>query len=545
MSKLLYHAVQRTNADCSPFDDAILNTARGAIVRIASPYIGLSYLERIIDAASDWTLISDIEAWLSSLSTRARPSAWSFMREHIDKIHHCPGLHAKVVVGEQLAVFGSANLTFSGIQARTELGMLLTEPTQVLELASWFDGIWSTTASPFVDETNAFIEWLDEISDKSISQRQKFLLAPETQVVRAKLVCLDQPTKVSRNKGIQQLDLSTVAKKIVSNENRHYLSVEAAFTKALDALAPKGFGLADILSLVCEYSPEASVREVYFLLILHSANHPRSVFSKSTINRLLLCDGRFQQSNAAALAAALRRYDEFLVMLIRHLQFDHPNQLPSESHIAQLSGINEVEQLLLIGELLDAGFLLIDDRPGELPLYELSEDFEWNGRYRLFQLAHQAWLSMRDKPRPTAEFGADDDVDNDLIDYREEQQQHRRFVASLAKTSGKDRSLKPVSRTTYAFSDIDSAQAAIAEWLISSPNQQRVLPKKKPGRVLRSLGISPEMASKLLGQKTSSDLLHFDPVLTGECALSLKQPCSLDETKCPKTAAVLRKYGRL
>lgn len=544
MSKLLYHAVQRKNSDCSPFDDAILNAARGIAVRIASPYIGLSYLERIIAVASDWTLISDIEAWLSSLSMRARPSAWSFIREHINKIHHCPGLHAKVVIGDKLAVFGSANLTLSGIQARTELGMLLTEPSQVLELSSWYDGIWSTTASPFVDETSAFIEWLDEVSDKSVSQRQKFLLAPETRLVRAKLVRMDLPEAVSRMEGTEQLDLSAVARKIVRKENRHYLSIEGAFDKALNALAANGFGLTDILSQVRIYSPEATVREVYFLLIQHCANHPRSVFNKSTINRLLVSKGHFEQSDATGLASRLRRYDEFLVLLIRLLKFDSPLKLPTESHIAQLSGINEAEQLLLIGELLDAGFLLIDDRPGELPLYELSEDFEWDGRFRLFQLAHHAWLAMRDKPRSTAEIEVDDDAD-DLIDYREEQQQHRRFVASLAKQSENERHIKPALRATYAFSDIDSAQAAVAEWLMSSPNQQRVLPKKKPGRILRSLGISPEIASKLLGQKTTSELLHFDPVLTGECALSLKQPFSLDETKFPKTAAALRKGGRL
>lgn len=545
MSKLLYHSLQRTHSDYSPFDDAILNTARGAVIRIASPYIGISYLERIIEVASDWNLISDIEAWLSSLSMRARPKAWSFIREHIHKIHHCPGLHAKVVIGNKLAVFGSANLTVSGIQARTELGMLLTEHAQVLELASWFDGIWSTTASPFVDETSAFIEWLDEISDKSVSQRQKFLLAPETRVVRAKLVRLDPPATVSQKEGIQQLDLSAVANKIVRKENRHYLSVEAAFTKALDALAVKGFGLADILSQVRVYSPEAAVREVYFLLTQHCANHRRSVFSESTINRLLLSDGHFQQSNANGLAAALRRYDEFLVMLIRNLQFDCPSKLPSESYIERLTGIKEGEQLLLIGELLDAGFLLIDDRPGALPLYEISEDFGWDGRFRLFQMAHHVWLAMRDKPRPVAEPVADDNVDDDLIDYKEEMRQQRLFVASLTKMAGNERPIEPIRKSSYTFADIDSAQAAVVEWLLLSPRQLRVLPKKQPGRQLCSLGISPELASRLLDRKIPSEVLNFHQLLTGECALTLKRSISLDETRFPKTVAALRNVGHL
>lgn len=258
----------------------------------------------------------------------------------------------------------------------------------------------------------------------------------------------------------------------------------------------------------------------------------------------MVSKGHFQQSNAEGLASGLRRYDEFLVLLIRFLQFDCPQKLPPDSHIAQLSGINDGEQLLLIGELLDAGFLQIDDRPGELPLYELSEDFEWNGRYRLFQRAHHAWQAMRDKPRSRAELGEDDDVDDDQIDYREEQQQHRRFVASLAKKSENERLIKPSPRASYAFSDIDSAQAAVVEWLGLSSRQLRVLPKKST-RLLRSLGISPEMASKLLDQKISSDVMNFHRLSTGERALTLKQSISIDETKFPKTVAALRKVAQL
>jgi hypothetical protein len=62
---------------------------------------------------------------------------------------------------------------------------------------------------------------------------------------------------------------------------------------------------------------------------------------------------------------------------------------------------------------------------------------------------------------------------------------------------------------------------------------------------LRSLGISTEMASKLLDRKISTEVMTFHQLLTGDRALTLKQSISLDETKFPKTVAALRKIGRL
>lgn len=47
----------------------------GHALEIVSLYIGIGYLERILALANDWRLISDVEAWLSSLSGRARASS--------------------------------------------------------------------------------------------------------------------------------------------------------------------------------------------------------------------------------------------------------------------------------------------------------------------------------------------------------------------------------------------------------------------------------------------------------------------------------------
>lgn len=187
MSRLIYHSLAMPSAD-SPFDGAILQIAQQGSVKVVSPFIGISYLERVLSLAVDWVLISDVEAWLASLSIKARPRAWQFIRDNQDRIHHCAAIHAKTVIGESLALLGSANLTNTGILGRTELGILLDDPVQVAELNTWFDGLWQQTAAPLADETSAFVQWLDAEA-LAASGRHKFQsLSTPGKRVRARLV---------------------------------------------------------------------------------------------------------------------------------------------------------------------------------------------------------------------------------------------------------------------------------------------------------------------------------------------------------------------
>jgi len=162
------------NVEFSPFDKAVVKVASSGTIQIVSPYIGVTYFSRIIQLSTSWRLITDIEAWLSSLSAQARPNAWQFIRENISLIHHCPAIHAKAVIGEKTAFFGSANLTTTGILARTELGIFVDDLEMVTELRNWFDGLWTQTYSPATDETDAYINWLDEAARRSPIHREKF-----------------------------------------------------------------------------------------------------------------------------------------------------------------------------------------------------------------------------------------------------------------------------------------------------------------------------------------------------------------------------------
>ncbi len=63
---LVHHTPESSGGGVSPFDTAIMEIATGRDVRIACPFLGVKYLQRVIDRASSWRLLTDVEAWLAS-----------------------------------------------------------------------------------------------------------------------------------------------------------------------------------------------------------------------------------------------------------------------------------------------------------------------------------------------------------------------------------------------------------------------------------------------------------------------------------------------
>jgi phosphatidylserine/phosphatidylglycerophosphate/cardiolipin synthase-like enzyme len=96
-------------------------------VLVACPYITLEYLEPVLGSASSWRLLTDVEAWLGNYGTNERNTIREFIAHYHDRIHDVRNLHAKAVVGETGALVGSANLTWTGLQGRDELGVRLNE----------------------------------------------------------------------------------------------------------------------------------------------------------------------------------------------------------------------------------------------------------------------------------------------------------------------------------------------------------------------------------------------------------------------------------
>ena len=398
MSQLIYHplpAVSRT----SPFDECAIRVAQSGAIRIVSPYIGVGYLERLTALSPEWHLISDVEAWLGSLSFRARPRAWGFIRANLERIHHCPDIHAQVILGPSLAMMGSANLTHTGILGRTEMGILLDDRQMVDELQAWFSALWLQTASPTADEASALVQWLDDESSRPQIRRQRAALSSTAKKVRASLAQLPSETRTVSTSA--PLSLVAVAKTLIAEETKHYDSLEQALTAMFGALAERSFTLGEAVRYVRSGFPGALVHEVYFGVIRYTANHVRSVFSEDTQNRLIIDNGRFSQSTRETLPRALARFDQFLFRLItEHFDFDVGMDSPSESQLEAETGFSGREQVLLFSELLDCGLLILVDIPGSLPMYRLDRSFEgWEGRFKFFPDAAHAWMALTRRSR--------------------------------------------------------------------------------------------------------------------------------------------------
>jgi hypothetical protein len=145
-AKLIYHTPASSAGDVSPFDVAITEMSEGQDVCIACPYLGLSYLRRIVERASSWRLLTDVEEWLFSHGGESRTRIADYILGNGDRIRHCKDLHAKVIIAGERALTGSTNLTEKGITERVEMSVLFDSCEQVAELRAWFDLLWEGTA---------------------------------------------------------------------------------------------------------------------------------------------------------------------------------------------------------------------------------------------------------------------------------------------------------------------------------------------------------------------------------------------------------------
>ncbi len=142
MPKLIYHKTNSLNG-ISPFDDAIINLVSKKQIRIASPYINIYYLQKIIRLANDWQLITDIDELLFSIkSSKQVDNLIDFIDKNKSKIRHLPSLHAKTIISDTQIFLGSSNFTNNGIFFNNELSVVITDKNKANELIEWFDEWW-------------------------------------------------------------------------------------------------------------------------------------------------------------------------------------------------------------------------------------------------------------------------------------------------------------------------------------------------------------------------------------------------------------------
>jgi hypothetical protein len=158
--RLVFH---RSSDKESPFDKCAINIADRSDLSVACPYLSLFYLRRILKQSNSWRLLTDIDEWLRIAAKAERIKIARFVKANSELVRHSPQLHAKVLIGNNGALVGSANLTRNGIQARTEMGVYLRDAKLRKQLSNWFDVLWKNSFEIQIDKLNELVEALPDL----------------------------------------------------------------------------------------------------------------------------------------------------------------------------------------------------------------------------------------------------------------------------------------------------------------------------------------------------------------------------------------------
>lgn len=169
MTELIYHDPSDRHG-ISPFVNAIREITKNEEVLIACPYITPSFFREITTGTDNWFLLTDVGEWLGIHDQTNREVIQDFIVENHDHVRHVPDLHAKVVVGSNRALIGSANFTTKGLAGRTEMAVLLEEQDVIEEISEWFETLWSIYDQPEIERVEAFIETASTIPTPAQNQ---------------------------------------------------------------------------------------------------------------------------------------------------------------------------------------------------------------------------------------------------------------------------------------------------------------------------------------------------------------------------------------
>lgn len=109
-----------------------------AAVDIAAPYLSAEVLQSLVRGRS-FRLITDLDACFEKATDI---TLLVFLETYLPSIRHVGGLHAKVMLGAERGLFGSANFTRAGLSQRFEVSALVHGP-ELADLRSWFKAAWT------------------------------------------------------------------------------------------------------------------------------------------------------------------------------------------------------------------------------------------------------------------------------------------------------------------------------------------------------------------------------------------------------------------
>ena len=383
--KLIYHK-NNTSSNISPFDTALLQVSNQADpLYLASPYIGLSFLNRILDNANDWKLLSDVEAWLSSGNIKHRAKCWQFILENLDRIKHVPDLHAKVAIGNNLLFLGSANFTEKGVLGRDELSILIDDKKLVNESLSWFHDLWNTASAPVIDEGDELVKTLNELQWTAPRSRIKL----STSAVKVKSILATS----ARPNGF---DVASSFAKSSLCESFNLLPLEEAYQKISDdwLSSERSFTFKELLDVVTKHQPATTKYELWSLVIRETVNHWLGGLFIDGFDRYVYEDGKFDKWGNSKLASVIE-IDNLLNFVIETIDSaPKTSHLPFEDKWLELN-VPEHHILTIVDQLINVGLLIEIDNAGELEMYSIDTEFEWPKRWQKFTQAHRAFTGKQ------------------------------------------------------------------------------------------------------------------------------------------------------
>ncbi len=403
--KLIYHNNQETG-QVSPFDESLLKVSYKANpLLLASPYIGLNILNRIIEHSIEWKLLSDIEAWLQSGNRRHRARCWEFIVNNIENIRHVPNLHAKVAIGNSLVFLGSANFTEKGILERTELSILVDEPAIVLESRNWFDNVWENSQSPVIEEGDELISTLDEF--KWTAPKSRIKLTTNAHKITSVL------SDSIRPKG---LDIAATLARAGIAESKKQKSLNEVYKNISDLWFSEGrvFTFKELLTAISYEFERPQVRDVWMLIIHETVNHWLGGIFLEGFDRYYYDKGFFAPWSPTVLNF-IRHIDEYLNFLINSIELKPKDSyLPTEDKWL----INQIPAhhiLLLIDQLTLSGLIIEFDEAGDIEHYSIDSEFEWPKRWNKFTKSR---IAFSDKVKSkNLIVSNEEDKDDDEVEY--------------------------------------------------------------------------------------------------------------------------------
>lgn len=385
--KLIYHK-QNISASTSLFDTALLRVSNGANpLYLASPYIGLGFLNRLIDNANDWKLLSDVEAWLSAGNRKHRALCWQFIIENLDRIKHVSDLHAKVAIGNNLLFLGSANFTDKGVLERDELSILIDDRDTVQESLDWFNMLWNSASSPAIDEGDELLQALDEF--RWTAPKAKIRLSSSAVKVRSIL------TRSTRPNGF---DVALSFAKSSIEESVKLLPLEDAFRSISDQWFSIGqtFTFKELFEAVLVHQPSFAKDELWSLIIRETVNHWLGGLILDGFDRYVYEDGIFNKWMHSKLHL-VDELDGLLSFVINKIDLYPANSLlPFENYWLR-QGVAEHHILLIVDLLINSGLLIEIDNPGEIEMYSLDSEFMWPKRWQKLTKARAAYELKKTK----------------------------------------------------------------------------------------------------------------------------------------------------